>query len=49
MAKFNDESYSVATFSYVESFKQIIGLPTILEKDVTYKKAANSTLILQKL
>ena len=43
-AKFNDTKVtSVATFSYVESFKQIIGLPTILEKGVTYKKAANST------
>ncbi|MCX7871518.1 MAG: LicD family protein [bacterium] len=43
-AKFNDTKVtSVATFSYVELFKQIIGLPTILEKGITYKKSANST------
>jgi len=49
-AKFNDTKItSVATFSYVESFKQIIGLPTILEKSVTYKKAANSTDISSNL
>ena len=43
-ANFNDTKVSsVATFSYVELFKQIIGLSTILEKGVAYKKAANST------
>ncbi len=43
-AKLNDTKVtSVVTFSYVELFKQLIVLSTILEKGVAYKKAVNST------
>lgn len=42
-AEFNDTKVtSVATFTYVELFKRIINLPSILKDGVAYEKGANS-------
>lgn len=42
-SKFNDKKVtSVATFIYVELFKKIIGLSTILKNGITYIKGTNS-------
>lgn len=43
-AKFDNKNItSVATFSYVELFKRIIGYKDILKNSITFNKAANST------
>lgn len=42
-SKFNDKKVtSAATFIYVELFKKIIGLSTILKNGISYIKGANS-------
>ncbi|MCX7951540.1 MAG: hypothetical protein N2594_06260 [Clostridiales bacterium] len=45
-SKFNDKKVSaVATFTYLELFKQIIGLSSMLEKGVSYKKSSNAIFV----
>lgn len=42
-AKFNDTKVtSVGSYIYLELFKQIIGIKSIIERQVSYKKASNS-------